>query len=90
MAKVAKAKLFDAWQPWSAEPGLEPGDEAQFGRALLAAMPTVSASKRRVGETRQPHYKGISLVDGKYESQPVATGLGNDGSVGLPAEASTG
>jgi putative DNA primase/helicase len=60
--QVAKEELYRRWRLWCEGEGREhPGDQATFGRNLLAAVPGVRASQPREGGRRTPSYAGIGL-----------------------------
>ena len=58
---VAKNTLFTEWRIWCNDCGHEPGNQATFGRNLMAAYPDVQSIRPREGISRLMTYRGISL-----------------------------
>jgi putative DNA primase/helicase len=51
--QVQRSELYEEWKTWCEEVGDKyPGDDAQFGKMLLAACPTVRTCRPREGDRR--------------------------------------
>lgn len=61
---VPKQELYDEWRNWCLKQGKEDtGDNARFGRDLLAAVPGVKVTQPRIsGGARHRVYQGIGLA----------------------------
>ncbi len=58
-------EVFKAWGTWCEQNGRRPGDSANFGKALRAALPAVERRQKRVGtgDKRVWVYGGVRLID---------------------------
>jgi len=57
--EVGRAELFDAWRAWCEDTGNKPGNLAQFGRNLRAALPDLRDGYRG---RRERVYRGVRLL----------------------------
>ncbi|MFH8992003.1 primase-like DNA-binding domain-containing protein [Streptomyces sp. NPDC017940] len=53
--------LWAIWREWAEDNGVKPGSKQVFGRDLQSAIPQLSVSRPRDGETRIRIYTGITV-----------------------------
>ena len=59
--EVEVSRLFTAWSVWCTRQGIQhPGTSATFGRDLNAAVPSITQTRPREGESRVRVYRGIA------------------------------
>lgn len=58
---IAKYAIFNGWKTWCNDRGYKHGNEATFGKNLLAAFPEITGSSRSSQIHRPWQYKGIEL-----------------------------
>jgi putative DNA primase/helicase len=53
--------LWSAWREWAEDNGVRPGTKQIFGRNIQSAIPQLTLTRPRDGETRVRTYTGITL-----------------------------
>jgi putative DNA primase/helicase len=85
--QVPTAELYRCWTAWCAAQGMpHPGSDADFGRDLTAAFPSVRTTRKRVGGQRTYFRTGIAIranrptpdLDPENEGCPGWPGVSRD------------
>lgn len=61
LAEADSKALFEAWSLWCLKLNRYPGHQIDFGRKLLAEIPSVVVSRARDGDKRRRVYHGVGL-----------------------------
>jgi putative DNA primase/helicase len=83
---VLKTDLYVEWKTWCTDHGYESGNDANFGKNLLAAYPQVNSGRLSRAAGRQYRYVGIGilrLANGLGKLRPVSGQPATEGPEGV-------